>query len=154
MNLARVLFCVSILLTFPLECFVSREVMYNYCQAAVLVAGINSFVLQIIKTQIKRFYSHELVEYDKNVDPRAKEDSDDKVISHYTCSVGLWVMMSLFLSLAHTGPDCYTLHCFLSIFHLADQRVLGTHLGIKRKLKAAIHNSLLSFRLAHSHTLR
>lgn len=27
MNLARVLFCVSILLTFPLECFVSREVI-------------------------------------------------------------------------------------------------------------------------------
>lgn len=26
MNLARVLFCVSILLTFPLECFVVREV--------------------------------------------------------------------------------------------------------------------------------
>lgn len=35
---------------------------------------------QIIKTQIKRFYSHELVEYDKNVDPRNKEDSEDKVI--------------------------------------------------------------------------
>jgi hypothetical protein len=27
MNLARVLFCVSILLTYPLECFVAREVI-------------------------------------------------------------------------------------------------------------------------------
>ncbi|KAL7046932.1 hypothetical protein ACKWTF_002749 [Chironomus riparius] len=55
MNLARVLFCVSILLTFPLECFVARE---------------------IIRTQIKRFYSHELVEYDKNVDPKEAKDED------------------------------------------------------------------------------
>lgn len=38
------------------------------------------FITQIIKTQIKRFYSHEIVEYDKNVDPRNKEDSEDKVI--------------------------------------------------------------------------
>lgn len=37
--------------------------------------------MQIIKTQIKRFYSHEVVEYDKNVDPRHREDSEDKVIS-------------------------------------------------------------------------
>lgn len=38
------------------------------------------FITQIIKTQIKRFYSHEVVEYDKNVDPRSREDSEDKVI--------------------------------------------------------------------------
>ncbi|CRL06852.1 CLUMA_CG019497, isoform A [Clunio marinus] len=70
MNLARVLFCVSILLTFPLECFVSRE---------------------IIKTQIKRFYSHELVEYDKNADPRSREDSEDKDLI-----VTLFVVFSAF----------------------------------------------------------
>lgn len=83
MNLARVLFCVSILLTFPLECFVSREVTLNYIQGFVSVANLYpsmAFITQIIKTQIKRFYSHELVEYDKNVDPRNKEDSEDKVI--------------------------------------------------------------------------
>lgn len=38
------------------------------------------FMSQIIKTQIKRFYSHEIVEYDKNADPRCKEDSEDKVV--------------------------------------------------------------------------
>lgn len=38
-----------------------------------------AFTTQIIKTQIKRFYSHELVEYDKNADPRSREDSEDKV---------------------------------------------------------------------------
>lgn len=83
MNLARVLFCVSILLTFPLECFVSREVTFNIIQEGAFVAKINAsmaFTTQIIKTQIKRFYSHEIVEYDKNVDPRNKEDSEDKVI--------------------------------------------------------------------------
>lgn len=44
-------------------------------------AWIASRIVQIIKTQIKRFYSHELVEYDKNVDPRQREDSEDKVIA-------------------------------------------------------------------------
>lgn len=32
--------------------------------------------MQIIRTQIKRFYSHELVEYDKNVDPKEAKDDD------------------------------------------------------------------------------
>jgi len=38
--------------------------------------------MQIIKTQIKRFYSHEFVEYDKNADPKeeAGEDSDNTVL--------------------------------------------------------------------------
>lgn len=91
MNLARVLFCVSILLTFPLECFVSREVScLSFLISHLILASPSFFMLQlnnfsifilsqIIKTQIKRFYSHEIVEYDRNVDPRKREDSEDKV---------------------------------------------------------------------------
>ncbi|XP_058834141.1 putative sodium-coupled neutral amino acid transporter 11 [Topomyia yanbarensis] len=56
MNFSRVLFSVSILLTFPIECFVSRE---------------------IVRTQIKRFYSREVVEYDADKDPTHETGNDD-----------------------------------------------------------------------------
>lgn len=56
MNFSRVLFSVSILLTFPIECFVSRE---------------------IVRTQIKRFYSQEVVEYDTDKDPSNVTGSDE-----------------------------------------------------------------------------
>ncbi|XP_058465697.1 putative sodium-coupled neutral amino acid transporter 11 [Malaya genurostris] len=56
MNFSRVLFSVSILLTFPIECFVSRE---------------------IVRTQIKRFYSSEVMEYDADKDPTHETGSDD-----------------------------------------------------------------------------
>ncbi|XP_058066863.1 putative sodium-coupled neutral amino acid transporter 11 [Anopheles bellator] len=56
MNFARVLFSVSILLTFPIECFVSRE---------------------IVRTQLKRFYSHEVIEYDTDKDPSHVTGEDD-----------------------------------------------------------------------------
>jgi hypothetical protein len=141
MNFARVLFCVSILLTFPLECFVAREVSISNLQDVRLGVGENyeiscigcctqcvigvmlrqlfskifplslahimkfhpinllllllllfhfdySFYVhsymhthtqKIIRTQIKRFYSHELVEYDKNVDPKDANNDDDGV---------------------------------------------------------------------------
>ncbi|XP_029725724.1 putative sodium-coupled neutral amino acid transporter 11 [Aedes albopictus] len=62
MNFARVLFSISILLTFPIECFVSRE---------------------IVRTQIKRFYSHEVVEYDTDKDPShaTGAEEDDKSVA-------------------------------------------------------------------------
>ncbi|XP_055611260.1 putative sodium-coupled neutral amino acid transporter 11 isoform X2 [Uranotaenia lowii] len=57
MNFARVLFSISILLTFPIECFVSRE---------------------IVRTQIKRFYSQEVVvQYDADKDPAHATGSDE-----------------------------------------------------------------------------
>uniref|UniRef100_A0A182MNF3 Putative sodium-coupled neutral amino acid transporter 11 n=1 Tax=Anopheles culicifacies TaxID=139723 RepID=A0A182MNF3_9DIPT len=56
MNFARVLFSISILLTFPIECFVSRE---------------------IVRTQIKRFYSQEVVEYDTDKDPSHVTGEED-----------------------------------------------------------------------------
>ncbi|XP_055530400.1 putative sodium-coupled neutral amino acid transporter 11 [Wyeomyia smithii] len=61
MNFARVLFSISILLTFPIECFVSRE---------------------IVRTQIKRFYSSEVVEYDTDKDPsHATGEEDQKSVA-------------------------------------------------------------------------
>ncbi|XP_050091910.1 putative sodium-coupled neutral amino acid transporter 11 [Anopheles aquasalis] len=56
MNFARVLFSISILLTFPIECFVSRE---------------------IVRTQVRRFYSHEAVEYDTDADPSHVTGEED-----------------------------------------------------------------------------
>ncbi|XP_055619866.1 putative sodium-coupled neutral amino acid transporter 11 [Toxorhynchites rutilus septentrionalis] len=56
MNFSRVLFSISILLTFPIECFVSRE---------------------IVRTQIKRFYSQEVVEYDTDKDPSNVTGSEE-----------------------------------------------------------------------------
>lgn len=62
MNFSRVLFSVSILLTFPIECFVSRE---------------------IVRTQIKRFYSQEVVEYDTDKDPSHATggEEDEKAVT-------------------------------------------------------------------------
>lgn len=57
-----------------------------------------AFITQIIKTQIKRFYSHEIVEYDKNVDPRNKEDSEDKVIIALMWALLTNCVINIFLS--------------------------------------------------------
>lgn len=57
MNFSRVLFSISIILTFPIECFVSRE---------------------IIRTQIERFKSPDMVEYDKERDPSHETGDDGK----------------------------------------------------------------------------
>ncbi|CAO1365557.1 unnamed protein product [Diamesa serratosioi] len=61
MNFARILFSISILLTFPIEACVVR---------------------QIIRTQIKRFVSPEFVEYEKEADPEHDhgEDSENNVL--------------------------------------------------------------------------
>uniref|UniRef100_A0A8W7P3J9 Putative sodium-coupled neutral amino acid transporter 11 n=1 Tax=Anopheles coluzzii TaxID=1518534 RepID=A0A8W7P3J9_ANOCL len=83
MNFARVLFSVSILLTFPIECFVSRE---------------------IVRTQIKRFYSHEVVEYDTDKDPSHVTGEEDDRKSMITTLV---IVFSAFIISPYTeclGP--------------------------------------------------
>lgn len=149
MNLARVLFCVSILLTFPLECFVSREVRENLraLKKAPKVSFNFNFILpfltlpsivQIIKTQIKRFYSHELVEYDKNVDPRKREDSEDKVSALETHSDANFIHADLqFCSVPPAGSDNHFTSRLFGIFHLAHERVSRTHFGAERESCAA-----------------
>ncbi|XP_059614175.1 putative sodium-coupled neutral amino acid transporter 11 [Phlebotomus argentipes] len=57
MNFCRVLFSFSILLTFPFECFVSRE---------------------IVKTQLQRFVSSELPALDKEKDPSQQTEDNDR----------------------------------------------------------------------------
>uniref|UniRef100_A0A6B2EG43 Putative sodium-coupled neutral amino acid transporter 11 n=1 Tax=Phlebotomus kandelakii TaxID=1109342 RepID=A0A6B2EG43_9DIPT len=57
MNFCRVLFSFSILLTFPFECFVSRE---------------------IVKTQLQRFVTSELPDMDKEKDPSQQTEDNDR----------------------------------------------------------------------------
>ncbi|XP_035914226.1 putative sodium-coupled neutral amino acid transporter 11 [Anopheles stephensi] len=83
MNFARVLFSISILLTFPIECFVSRE---------------------IVRTQIKRFYSQEVIEYDTDKDPSHVTGEEDDRKSMITTLV---IVFSAFIISPYTeclGP--------------------------------------------------
>uniref|UniRef100_A0A1B0CDE8 Putative sodium-coupled neutral amino acid transporter 11 n=1 Tax=Lutzomyia longipalpis TaxID=7200 RepID=A0A1B0CDE8_LUTLO len=66
MNFCRVLFSFSILLTFPFECFVSRE---------------------IVKTQLQRFITSELPELDKEKDPSQQTEDNDRHSMIITLSI-------------------------------------------------------------------
>lgn len=91
-------------------------------------------IVQIIKTQIKRFYSHELVEYDKNVDPRKREDSEDKVSTLETHSDTNFIHADLpFCSVPPAGSDNHFTSRLFGIFHLAHERVSRTHFGAERE---------------------
>lgn len=91
-------------------------------------------IVQIIKTQIKRFYSHELVEYDKNVDPRKREDSEDKVSALETHSNTNFIHADpQFCSVQPAGSDNHFTSRLFGIFHLAHERVSRTHFGAERE---------------------
>lgn len=91
MNLARVFFSVSILLTFPIECFVSREVSYlyilfnehdYYLNLYAHCRRILSFsIVQIVKNQIHRYKSGSPAEYEKEMDPSQELGEDNDVLS-------------------------------------------------------------------------
>ncbi|GAB0089946.1 putative sodium-coupled neutral amino acid transporter 11 [Sergentomyia squamirostris] len=66
MNFCRVLFSFSILLTFPFECFVSRE---------------------IVKQQLQRFVSSEPLELDKEKDPAQQTEDNDRQSVIITLSI-------------------------------------------------------------------
>lgn len=84
MNLARVFFSVSILLTFPIECFVSREVKYSYLYESIFMLFVSNFHsewFQIVKNQIHRYKSGSPAEYEKEMDPSQELGEDNDVLS-------------------------------------------------------------------------
>lgn len=106
MNFARVLFSVSILLTFPIECFVSREVYFHsqYC--------------------VRHFWFHLITYFCLNLDCKESNSSISIVRSNWirkgirSNSRGWWRQWYLF-DQNNAG------HCFDRLFHITNDRMLG-----------------------------
>lgn len=58
MNFSRVLFSISILLTFPIECFVSREVrtIYHICRVSASLSSIHA-VLELLSVILALYFA-------------------------------------------------------------------------------------------------
>lgn len=62
--------------------FINTDILALYISKLFNRNSFN-FPCQILRTQIKRFFSHELVEYDKNVNPKEPSQEDDGVRQQY-----------------------------------------------------------------------
>lgn len=95
MNFSRVLFSISILLTFPIECFVSREVnmkrqwkQYHYYSFIAFISK------QIVKNQIHRYQATGPVECEKELDPTLEIGTES---DEHSTTITLAIVLTAFI---------------------------------------------------------
>lgn len=77
MNFSRVLFSISILLTFPIECFVSREVSKIACQITADPYQLPLFIAEIFTIFLRLLRSHACRLWEiKSIDTKRKDQSN------------------------------------------------------------------------------
>lgn len=100
MNFSRVLFSISILLTFPIECFVSREVSPLHCNPPNPIyyslkpeISIHS---QIVKCQWHRYKTHAPIEVNKECDPSLEvgQPADD---DEHNTAITMAIVLTAFI---------------------------------------------------------
>lgn len=99
MNFSRVLFSISILLTFPIECFVSREVNILFVHCSLRShPTLNHFSFsrreQIVKNQIHRYQSTGPVECEKESDPTLEVGTDN---DEHSTAITLAIVLTAFI---------------------------------------------------------